>query len=113
MWMEFIALFAPAVITMSIRYSHNNGKPWEWFRYVREYTTALLINVWSTQAVIIYVLRATGEESGDFVRFVFITKYLLIACALAFVTAYVWEALAKALSVSVRFEERSKGEECK
>lgn len=107
MWMEFIALFAPAVITLSVRYRKNNGTAWEWFRYVREYITALLVNVWSTQAVIVYVLRATGEESGDFVRFVFMIKYLLIACVLAFITSYIWEGLAKALSVSAQFEERS------
>lgn len=111
MCMEFIALFAPAVITMSVRYRKNNGKAWEWFEYIKEYITALLVNVWSTQAVIIYVLRATGEESGDFVRFAFMTKYLLIACALAFITPYIWGALAKALSVSVQFEERNNRDE--
>lgn len=106
--MEFIALFAPAVITMSVRYTRNNGKTWEWFRYVEEYVIALIINVLTTQAVITYVLRATGEESGDFVRFVFMTKYLFIAGVLAFVMPYIWEAFAKAVSVSVTFQERGK-----
>lgn len=108
--MEFIALFAPAVITMAIRYKKKNGKEWEWFLYVKEYVAALLVNVWSTQAVVTYVLGATGEESGDFVRFAFMTKYLLIACVLAFIMPYIWEALTKALSVSVHMEERDKKE---
>ena len=105
--MEFIALFMPAVITMAVRYNRNHGKTWEWFRYVMEYVIALLINVLSTQAVITYVLRATGEESGDFVRFAFMTKYLMISCALAFIYPYIWEALMKAISVSVQMEGRN------
>lgn len=105
--MEFIALFIPAVITMSVRYVRNNGKTWEWFRYVMEYVIALFVNVLTTQAVITYVFRATGEESGDFVRFAFMTKYLMIAGALGFIMPYIWEALMKAISVSVRLEERN------
>ena len=106
--MEFIALFTPAVITMSVRYRRMNGKSWEWFRYVREYVIALIMNVLTTQIVITYVLGATGEESGDFVRFAFMTKYLLIASVLAVVMPYIWEAFTKALTVTVQFEEREK-----
>lgn len=106
--MEFIALFTPAVITMSVRYRRNNGKTWEWFQYVKEYIIALFINVLTTQAVITYVLGATGEESGDFARFAFMTKYLIIAGILAFIMPYIGEAFNKAVSVSVTFEERGK-----
>lgn len=104
--MEWIALLVPAVITMSVRYVRKNGKTWEWFRYVMEYAIALFVNVLTTQVVITYVLGATGEESGDFVRFAFMTKYLMIAGILAFIMPYIWEALMKAISVSVRMEER-------
>lgn len=104
--MELIALFVPAVITMSVRYVRNNGKSWEWFRYIMEYGIALFVNVLTTQSVIVYVLRATGEESGDFARFAFLVKYLVIAGVLAFIMPYIWEGLMKAISVSVRLEER-------
>lgn len=99
--MEFIALFMPAIITVSVRYRRNAGEMWNWFGYIKEYGIALLVNVVMTQAVVVYVLGATGESVSDFERFAFSTKYLVIACFLAFVLPYVWEALTKAISVSV------------
>lgn len=102
--MEFIALFIPALITVSVRYRRNKGEMWKWFDYVKEYGVALLVNVIFTQAVIVYVLGATGEGTLDFERFAFSTKYLVIACFLAFVLPYVWEALTKAISVSVEVD---------
>lgn len=99
--MEFIALFLPAIVTVSIRYKRNNGQLWTWFEYVKEYAQSVLINVILSQCVVVYVLGATGEEISDFARFAFSTKYLIIACALAFAVPYIWEALAKAVAISV------------
>lgn len=106
--MEFIALFIPAIITVSVRYRRNAGELWKWFWYVREYAVALLVNVIFTQGVIVYVLGATGEGTSDFERFAFSTKYLVIACFLAFVLPYIWEALTKAVSVSVDVDKDKK-----
>lgn len=103
--MEFIALFLPAVITVCVRYKRNAGQIWNWFVYVKEYAVALLVNVIVTQGVIVYVLGATGEGTSDFERFAFTTKYLVIACFLAFVFPYIWEALTKAVSVSVDIDK--------
>lgn len=54
--MKLIALFVPAIITISIRYRRNDGKGWNWFVYLKEYAYALLTNVFLTQAVISYGL---------------------------------------------------------
>ena len=42
--MEFIALFIPALITVSVRYRRNKGEMWKWFDYVKEYLPFIFIN---------------------------------------------------------------------
>lgn len=98
--MKIIALFAPAIITMAIRFKKNGGEAWGWFDYVKEYLQALLFNVIVTESIITYVLGASGEESIAFERFSFFTKYMWIACAIAYITPCFWSALNKAFAIS-------------
>lgn len=106
--MELISLLMPAVITVSVRHKRNNGVLWKWFDYVKEYVLSVLANVAATQIIVVYVIRATGVGTQDFERFAFSAKYLVIACFLAFVFPYIWEALSKAVSVSVDVERAGK-----
>ena len=98
--MRMIALFMPAVITLSIRYRRNEGREWGWFRFIQEYVTAVLFNVFATQSVITYLLGMGGVDIEAFDSFPFFTKYLFIACVFAFLFAYMVEIIKKYIHIS-------------
>ena len=98
--MKLIALFLPAVITLGIRRDRSKGKEWKLYDYIKEYVISVLINVFMTQSVISYVLGLGGVDSTAFESFPFFTKYIFIACVLAFLIAYIREILNKYITVS-------------
>lgn len=104
--MKIIALYLPAVISVAIRYQRGNKRKWEVIDYIREYAIAVIVNTVLTQFIVQYLL--SSDEIIDisaFERFFFYTKYMVIACILAFILPYVWEVLNKLVSVSFKVGE--------
>lgn len=101
--MRIIALYLPALITVAIRYQRNSKNKWAIFDYVREYGIAVIGNTVLTQFIIQYLLNS--DEVIDitaFDRFYFFTKYMIIACVIAFVLPYICEVIRKYVSVSFK-----------
>ena len=103
--MSFIALFMPTSISLLIR-NKRRGKKADLPEMILEYAVLVVMNVFITMAVIIYVLGMGDVEAQAFNSFPFFTKYLLIACVIAWLTPYVEEILCKFIGVSFTVEKR-------
>lgn len=108
--MRVIALFLPAVISLAIRYSRCGGTDWKVFVYIKEYVYALLFNVFAAQSLITYILGAEGVSIEAFDSFPFFTKYIFIACVLAFLFPYAQEFIGKYAGVSFGIKNREENE---
>lgn len=104
--MSFIALFFPASISMLIR-NRRKGRKTDLVEVILEYAVLVLINVLVTISIIVYALGMSGIDIQVFNSFPFFTKYILIACGVAWLTPYAEEVLCKFVGVSFTVEERN------
>lgn len=104
--MKWIAVFLPSIITITIRYKRSNGDRWKILRYISEYFIAVICNVVITQSTVQYFLSDGVIDTKAFERFTFFTKYMIIACVLAFIIPYIYEIISKYIHVSIKVKER-------
>lgn len=110
--MSFIALFLPASISMLIR-NRRKGKAYCLPESIFEYAIHVLINVFLTQSVVVYLLGISEVDMQALSSFPFFTKYTLIAMVIAWLTPYVEEIICKFVGISFTVEEIDKNKNSK
>ena len=110
--MSFIALFMPASISMMIR-NRRKEKAYSLPASIFEYAVLVLINVFITQSVIVYLLGISEVDMQALNSFPFFTKYTFIAMAIAWLTPYVEEVLCKFIGISFYVEQVDKNDSSK
>lgn len=100
--MEFVAVFLPACISMSILYRRNGNKSitgsllYDIFKYVEWVIGINLINLF----LICVVLRRTEIYSSAFDKLSVSMAYTSIACFWAILLPYVFETVRKFFSIT-------------
>ena len=107
--MNFIALFVPALFTVTIRQKRKNAGEPKIFPTVLEYGKAVLICNLFAMLVVTYIFKIDGIMETAFASFPFFIKYviieLLFACALPYLEE-IWEKY-----VHISFTVEGKDEE--
>lgn len=102
--MKFIGLFMPAIVSLMIRNRNNEKEDWRMPQVFFRYGIYVLVNVWLTEGIIIYVLGLSGVIEEALTSFPFFLKYTLIALAMAVVVPYVEEIIRKYISIGLTVE---------
>lgn len=108
--MKIIGLFAPALISVWIKYLRDEKKICQMPMILIEYGIYVLVNVLVTTGIITYGLNMDGITADAFDSFPFFTKYVVIAIVAAFLTPYIEEMIKKYIQVtfSVRAHDEKK-----
>lgn len=93
--MIFIALFLPALITMTIRRKRNIDCHKDWISTLLEYGRAVLFCNLILMIVITYLFKMQGVQASAFNSFPFFIKYVIMAVVYSALIPYVEEIAAK------------------
>lgn len=106
MRMEFIALFFPACIAMTIRQKRGTGCEKQWFMVLLEYGRTVLWCNFLPVVIINYILGMDGVVSEALSSFSFFSKYIVIACVCSFLIPYVQEVVSRYIQIRFFLKEK-------
>lgn len=106
---KFIALFFPALISMSIYIKRQSPRRVFKIELLIRYGIYTLLINWCVMSFMIYILGIEYCTLDNMENWSFFTKYVLITAFLAWTIPYIEEIVGK--SISVRFHVKSKLEE--
>ena len=105
--MSIIALFFPSCISMMIRHKRNISTNWNPIQCIIEYGVLTVIDIFLTEAIIVYILKISPDSTA-FESFPFFIKYVAIASMIASVVPYIGEIISKYIKVSFSIIENDK-----
>ena len=103
--MEFIALFIPSFITMSIKLRRGTLSESGVFSIIFEYAQNVLWTNFFVVSIVTYLLGMDDVQSNALKSFPFFTKYVVIAVIWAFFLPYIQEVGKRYIKIHFHIKE--------